>query len=157
MASDSSDTAATIWDSPWLRRGSRIVLLCYLTALIIGTHLPHPEEWISMPSHDKWLHFGAYFGLAFLMATRLRTQRPVTMRATLVIWIVNGLTGMADELTQMLPGINRHCEFADWLADIAGAACGLLIWHLLQRLVAKEATPVTIVNASRSRPDRVSD
>lgn len=117
--------------SNWARRGSGILLLIYLTALITGTHLPHPEELIAIEGNDKWLHFGAYFGLAFLMATRLQTLRPITRSALMAIWSLAAFTGIIDELTQMLPGINRHCEFADWLADIAGAACGLGVWWLL--------------------------
>lgn len=120
-------------DSPWVQRGSGILLLVYLTALITGTHLPHPEDLISIQSNDKWLHFGAYFGLAFLMATRLQTLRPVTRLSLLAIWGLAAFTGIVDELTQMLPGINRHCEFADWLADVAGAACGLVVWRSLSR------------------------
>lgn len=117
--------------SKWPQRTSGVVLLIYLAALLTGTHLPHPEVIIPIEGNDKWLHFSAYFGLAFLMATRLQTLRPVTRRATLAIWSLAALTGIVDELTQLLPGINRHCEFYDWLADIAGAACGLMTWHLL--------------------------
>jgi VanZ family protein len=127
-------------ESKWMRRWSGVVLLAYLTALITGTHLPHPEELISIESNDKLLHFGAYFGLAFLMATRLWTLRPVTWRATLAIGGMVGLTGIVDELTQLLPGINRHCEFLDWLADVAGATCGLLVWHLCCRVLARRAS-----------------
>ena len=123
----------TSFNSKWLRRGSGVLLLVYLAALITGTHLPHPEVLIPIESNDKWLHFGAYFGLAFLMATRLQTLRPVTRSAMLAIWGLAALTGIVDELTQLLPGINRHCEFLDWLADIAGAACGLTTWQLLRR------------------------
>ncbi len=121
-------------DAKWLRRWSGVALLVYLTALVTGTHLPHPEDLISIEGNDKWLHFGAYFGLAFLMATWLQSSQPVTRRALLAIWSLVACTGVVDELTQMLPGINRQCEFADWLADIVGAACGLLIWVGLRRL-----------------------
>lgn len=124
----------TFLDSPWARRGSGILLLGYLTALITGTHLPHPDDQFPIDGNDKLLHFGAYCGLAFLMATRLQTLRPVTWRAALAIGVIAALTAVADELTQMLPGINRRCEFADWLADLAGLVCGLLIWFGLRRL-----------------------
>lgn len=122
-------------NSKWSQHASRVVLLVYLTALITGTHLPHPEDLISVQNNDKLLHFGAYFGLAFLIATRLQTLRTVTWHALLAIWCLAALTGIVDELTQMLPGINRHCEFADWLADVAGAMCGLLIWLGLRRVL----------------------
>ena len=127
-------------DTKWLRRWSGVVLLVYLTALITGTHLPHPEDLISLKGNDKLLHFGAYFGLAFLMATRLWTLRPVTWRATLAIGCLVALTGVVDELTQMLPGINRQCEFRDWLADLAGAVCGLLVWQLCRRVLTRRET-----------------
>jgi VanZ family protein len=123
-----------------LRRWSGVVLLVYLTALITGTHLPHPDELFPVQSNDKLLHLGAYFGLAFLMATRLWTLRPVTWRATLAIGGLVALTGIVDELTQLLPGINRHCEFLDWLADVTGAVCGLLVWHLCRRLLIRRET-----------------
>jgi VanZ family protein len=129
----------TVCDPKWLRRGSGIIVLVYLTALMTGTHLPHPEELISIEGHDKWLHFGAYFGLAFLMAFRLWTLRPVTWRALLTIGALAAATGAADELTQLLPGINRHCEFADWLADLAGVTCGLLAWRLGERMRSRLA------------------
>ncbi len=127
-------------DSKWLKRWSGVVLLVYLTALITGTHLPHPEDLIPVESNDKLLHFGAYFGLAFLMATRLWTLRPVTWRATLAIGCLVAMTGVVDELTQMLPGINRQCEFLDWLADVAGAVCGLLVWQLGRRMLNRSAS-----------------
>ena len=127
-------------DRKWLRRWSGVVLLVYLTALITGTHLPHPEDLISLKGNDKLLHFGAYFGLACLMATRLWTLRPVTWRATLAIGGLVALTGVVDELTQLLPGINRQCEFLDWLADVAGAVCGLLVWHLCRRVLNRRET-----------------
>lgn len=127
-------------DSKWLKRWSGVVLLVYLTALITGTHLPHPEDLIPIESNDKLLHFGAYFGLAFLMATRLWTLRPVTWRATLAIGCLVAMTGVVDELTQMLPGINRHCEFLDWLADVVGATCGLLVWQLGRRMLSRSET-----------------
>ena len=122
-------------NAKWLRRWSGVVLLVYLTALVTGTHLPHPEDLIPIEGNDKLLHFGAYCGLAFLMATWRQTSRPVTRYALLAIWSLAAFTGIVDELTQMLPGINRHCEFADWLADIAGAACGLLVWLGLRRML----------------------
>lgn len=126
-----------LWHARWLRRGSGIVLLVYLTALLTGTHLPHPEALIPTETNDKALHFGAYFGLAVLMATQQQTRRRVTARASLVIWSLAALTGVFDELTQTLPGIRRRCEFADWLADVAGAASGLLVWHVLRRTLTR--------------------
>lgn len=126
-------------DTKWLRRWSGVILLVYLTALITGTHLPHPEDLIPVETNDKWLHFSAYFGLAFLMATRLWSLRPVTWTGLLAIGGLAALTGAVDEVTQLLPGINRQCEFLDWLADVVGVACGLLAWRLVQRMLSRLA------------------
>ncbi len=140
-------------DAKWLRRWSGVALLIYLTALVTGTHLPHPEDLISIEGNDKWLHFGAYFGLAFLMAAWRQSSQPVTRRALLAIWSLATFTGGADELTQMLPGINRQCEFADWLADIVGAACGLLIWIGLRRMLADQRARVRSLTLDDSHFD----
>jgi VanZ family protein len=129
----SSPSAASSRLAEFVRRWSGLAVLVYLTALITGTHLPNPDAWIPVTSNDKGLHFGAYFGLAFLMATRLQSLRPVTWRATLMLLGLVAMTGAVDEWTQLLPGIHRQCELADWWCDVAGAAAGLCVWHVLAR------------------------
>ena len=112
--------------------GGRL-LLGYALALFTGTHLPNPEGLFPIEGNDKWLHFCAYLGLAFLLAAWRVSKASITARVTCGIWCVTALLGAADELTQMIPGINRQCDFADWIADVSGSASGLLIWHLLRR------------------------
>lgn len=129
-----ADSVLTARPNVWLGRVHRVsgvALLVYLTALIVGTHLPRPEEFLSIEGNDKWLHFGAYFGLAVLMTTRCSAFRLVTTSTLIAIWSLIALTGAVDELTQMIPAINRHADIWDWVADVVGGACGLLAWKLL--------------------------
>ena len=136
---DAHDDATFQSSIPWRerllrgRRWSGWVLSIYALALFTGTHIPHPERLLAIESNDKWWHCGAYFGLAFLLATWRSTKALVTRRVTVGLWAVTALVGIADELTQMIPGINRHCDVFDWIADVSGSACGLVAWHLLRR------------------------
>jgi VanZ family protein len=118
------------------RRWSGPVLWIYLIAQLLGTHIPHPEALLPSHANDKWLHFGLYFGLVFLAATRYAINKPVTLRIMLGIWGAAALLGVLDEVTQMIPGINRHADVADWIADICGTSCGLLVWHIVRRAIA---------------------
>ncbi len=116
-----------------LHHWSGWILMLYAMALFTGTHLPNPAVLLPVETNDKWLHFSAYFGLAFLLAAWRSSKAAINWRVTVGIWTMAAATGIADELTQMLPGINRHCELLDWIADLTGATCGLGVWHLLRR------------------------
>ncbi len=129
-------------------RWSGVILSGYVIALLTGTHLPNPEGLFPMEGNDKWLHFCAYFGLAFLLATWRSSKSRVCWKLTLAVWFATALFGATDELTQQLPGINRHCDFADWIADTSGSACGLFVWHLLRRLLFAQSGCVQLQNDS---------
>jgi len=127
-------------------RWSGVLLAGYAIALLTGTHIPNPEGIFPMEGNDKWLHFCAYFGLAFLIAT-WRSGTPIGyIKLTVGVWLATALIGATDELTQQLPGINRHCDFADWIADSSGSACGLLVWHLLRWALFAERRGVKLQN-----------
>ncbi len=118
-------------------RWSGPVLWIYLIAQLIGTHIPSSERLLPAETNDKWLHFGMYSGLVFLAATRYSINKAVTWRIMLGIWVAAALLGALDEVTQMIPGIRRHADVADWIADICGAAGGLLAWHIVRRAIAR--------------------
>ena len=119
------------------RRWSGPLLWIYLIAQLIGTHIPHPESLLPSHTNDKLLHFGLYFGLVCLAATRYSINKEVTCRIIFGIWGAAALLGALDEVTQTIRGINRHADVADWIADICGAACGLLVWHIVRRAMAR--------------------
>lgn len=114
-------------------RWSGLAFAIYATALVTGTHLPNPEGLIPIETNDKWLHWCAYFGLAWLIATWRSLRHAVTFHTLLGLWLLLAAWGAVDELTQAIPGINRVCDIADWIADILGAACGFLLWHVTRR------------------------
>jgi VanZ family protein len=105
-----------------------VTLVVYWVLLILGTHLPATAVG-AVPLPDKWLHFTAYTGLAFLLATtvtayrRPRWQTYAWMAAVLLIY------GALDEVSQ-IPVPGRHADFADWLANARGIATGLVLHRI---------------------------
>jgi VanZ family protein len=89
--------------------------------------------------NDKLLHFGAYAGLAFLLAAALATLR-VRHGTLLLPLTVAAAYGCVDELSQMaVPG--RHAEVADWAADVFGAGAGVLTFSLVSLALVKFFAP----------------
>jgi len=113
-----------------------IPLIIYWTLLLIGTTLPVPD----VPSFgvgDKFIHFGAFFGLTVLLSFTLHYQnknlllKKYFLTATLIIAT---FYGFLDELHQsFIPG--RSSEFLDWLADLLGTALGIMFVFYLMKLL----------------------
>lgn len=95
----------------------------YWFAMFVGTHIPNPEVIIGPEVSDKLLHFVAYFVLMTLLIGRLRlldSQWPTGQQLVRLLLLV-GAYAAVDELLQAVPGINRHADVRDAVADIAGA------------------------------------
>ena len=105
-----------------------VALAVYWILLILGTHLPGTSAGtVRLP--DKWLHFTAYAGLAFLLATTVTAYR--RPRWSTYAWMAAVLLICAalDEISQRpIPG--RHADLADWLADARGIAIGLVLHRI---------------------------
>jgi len=102
----------------------------YWLLLVLATHWPNPWSSGSGPRYpDKLVHLAAYTVLAFLVVPvvrRLTTGNKDRVRVAHVIsWVAVAAIGLLDEATQPLTG--RDFEWLDWLADSAGAACGLAL------------------------------
>jgi VanZ family protein len=102
-----------------------VVTALYWLAMFTGTHMPHPPRITESGGADKWMHFGAYLGLAMLVSAVLVARRGAS--GTLAISIIKivavlAAVGAFDEISQPLVG--RDCEFLDWCADVAGALVG---------------------------------
>lgn len=106
-------------------RIAALALFGYWCVLFISTHIP-TRIVQSLHANDKFLHFGAYFVLAFLLAWALPTnpKRPLVN----VFWALVVAIGYAgfDELTQIPVG--RTADWQDFYADVAGACSGLVIY-----------------------------
>ncbi|MHC4875348.1 MAG: VanZ family protein [Planctomycetota bacterium] len=114
------------------------VVAAYWLSMFVGTHIPNPEAVIGPEVSDKLLHFAAYFVLMTLLLGRhrLATGRRATRLELCRLLIVVGLYAVADELLQAIPGINRHADVQDALADLAGAGGAVVIAGLLGRICA---------------------
>ncbi|MBP7865748.1 MAG: VanZ family protein [Acidobacteria bacterium] len=120
---------------PFALRHPRILYaltLAWWGAMLLGTSLPGSAA-PKLPLGDKLVHFTAYAGMGLLAALSLRVQRRAPRlaarpyRATL---LAAGAYALLDELHQlMIP--RRSFEAWDLLADVLGAAAGILIARVL--------------------------
>ncbi len=94
----------------------------YWLGMFIATHVPHPPRLTESDGVDKWMHFGAYLGLAILLSTVLVARRSASRLLVIQIVALLASVGAFDEITQPLVG--RDCEFLDWCADVTGALIG---------------------------------
>ena len=107
-----------------MRRAVWVVTILYWAAAFTMTHLPSSHV-PGVPVSDKLEHFFGYGLLGGLLFASLRLSG--VRHAGMKVLVVLMLYGMADEWLQMLPFVARSCEFADWCADIAGAAVAVVI------------------------------
>lgn len=124
---------------PWLIG----TLAVYWLVIFWSTHTPKPPQ-TGLPS-DKWEHYFAYSGLAFLLGMVLAGRKPFTRWSALRIFFIVAAYGIVDELLQIPVG--RDADIMDWRADLIGAATGvLLFWacyaiYQKKRGTAKEVPP----------------
>lgn len=96
------------------------------------------------PGFDKILHFGYFFGGAGLLSAALYlhgSNRPGLSWRRLVITVVIVLAtvGALDEWHQSWIPERSGNDFGDWLADIAGALTGALVFKFFHRLLGQPA------------------
>lgn len=109
-----------------LRSRVALVTTLFLAAAVgIATLTPIPQS-VEVGGSDK-LHHVIGFGALMLPVAALRPRWiPVTA-------IALAFYGAAIEIVQ--PYVGRHCEFADWTADVAGIILGAVTGFILNRLV----------------------
>lgn len=109
-----------------------IPLCVYWATLLLLTSLPS-NNIPSLKVSDKLAHFLAYLGLGFLLSltSRIQSKFPRLKDNHYVFtYSVIMLYGLIDELHQyFIPG--RYCDYLDWIADMAGAAVGVLLLDLI--------------------------
>ena len=97
-----------------LSRPWRIAFIIYALAMTTGTHWPELEFGDQVPASDKFIHLTAFAGLTWLL-WRTRWIGPRWLVAAIVVaW------ALIDELTQAIPGLNRHISSDDFLASMMG-------------------------------------
>ena len=114
----------------------QLALAVYWIALFAGTHIPIDRVPRSVGSADKLAHLGAFAVLAFIFATTWQLSAGHLMTRHLVwSWIVIAIYGGFEEITQ--PIVGRVASVADWLADVTGAALGLLAFVMIRRYLQR--------------------
>ena len=95
----------------------------------MGTSLPQDAVPVQTSNIDKFLHFTIYTVFAFLL-TRQISVDTTRGRAVFGAVLIAAAFAAADEWHQrFIPG--RFPEFADWLADVAGAILGAVVYALV--------------------------
>ena len=117
-----------LFPTPNRRQVATLMLVCYWLLLFVGTHLPGRLVH-GIRFSDKFLHLGAFAGLAFLLAYAFSGRRPTPARLMLVA-VVASCYGAFDELSQLLIP-SRTADFYDWIADMLGVGLGILTYTTL--------------------------
>ncbi len=108
-----------------------VLLVVYWITIFVLAHRPIPQWVYEAQVSDKSIHFIAYLILVFLLWFSVRPDEKVNRRKAAVWWIVlvMAVYAAADEITQGYVG--RHCDFTDFLADMAGTFAGLIMLGFL--------------------------
>ena len=107
-------------------------LILYCLLIYIQSANPSPEQIPSFPFVDKVLHFVAYgiMGILFYRAYQtLRIKNNIQMLMLLSV-VSASLYGISDEIHQSFVPF-REAEVADVIADMLGAASGVLLYQLV--------------------------
>ena len=113
-----------------------IIVALYWLALVISTHLPGQHVPSQLDPVDKFLHFTAYAGLAFLILMATRCQLGMNRKWGIGLFCLLIVHGMIDEWTQgFVPG--RFPSAFDAAADGIGAAIGITVFAIVQPILAR--------------------
>src|SRR5215813_1509259 len=104
--------------------------IVYWAALFAATHLP-AYKIPPVPVTDKTVHTVSYGLLAIALMVSLHLRGTLTPGTGITVLAILLAYGAIDEWTQIL--VNRSCELADWYADAAGAAVGVVLVTLIVR------------------------
>jgi VanZ family protein len=106
--------------------------LLWAGVILFGTSLPQAAVPLQTSGIDKILHFTIYTVFAYLLSRQI-AEDTTPSRAALGAVVIAVAFAAADEWHQrFIPG--RSTEFADWLADCAGAFVGALAFVAIHRM-----------------------
>ena len=130
-------------------------LVLYWPAFFILAHIPIPQAVRRAGVSDKNLHFMAYLILVFLLASAINPGKKLSWRnaGTWLILFVALLYGVLDELSQGFIG-GRTSDIRDFMADLAGAATGLVLLSIVSfwpaALLITAGTIFGVVNCTKA-------
>jgi VanZ family protein len=125
----------------WL---AAIVVWVVTIYFLSSTSKTMPEGGFEIPHIDKILHFGYFFGGGIILTTYLLLLKgpgaPIRVRFIIPL-LFFAAVGALDEYHQTFtPGRSGNDPF-DWLADVLGAAAGILLAHRLHPFLLKISAP----------------
>jgi VanZ family protein len=107
-------------------------VLLYAALIFWGSSLHKIPQTFPFAWKDKLLHAGEYCVMGILLARSTIAFWGRLNSGKVIVWtgIIGGVYAASDEFHQyFVPG--RSCDFYDWLADIAGLACGATIIYII--------------------------
>ena len=109
-------------------------LFAYCLIIFIQSSQPSYEHLPEFKFSDKFLHFSAYAVLGILFFRAFQTLRIKTnIRLLILLSIVSAsLYGVSDEIHQYFVPF-RNADIMDVLANILGAACGVILYQMWVR------------------------
>ena len=108
-------------------------ILCGIIFWLSSLSNPPVPEAFRFPNADKLLHalaFGAV-GASAALGSMVR-KNAIGLEVFLEAWILTAFYGFIDEIHQRFTP-SRSSDVADWLADVTGAAIGILIFFAFAR------------------------
>jgi VanZ family protein len=78
------------------------------------------------PFADKWIH-GILFFIMGTLSMLVVAHKRTLQSASLLVLVLCAAYGASLEVAQFLFTDERSGDILDWLADVSGTACGLLI------------------------------
>jgi VanZ family protein len=114
-----------------IRRILWLALAGYTCALLYGTHMSQPPAILDLEHKDKFIHAGAYAGLAFLATLSFGRMARRALVTGVVIYLATAAFAGLDELTQ--PPFGRTADWFDWYADLGGAVLGVILGWIVLR------------------------
>lgn len=120
-----------------LIRITTIVLGVYWLALFVATHLP--SQSLPTMGSDKFYHVAAFGGLGFLLswATSLLVRNPA--KQLVLVLLIAALYASFDEWSQQFV-VGRQPDVADFVADVCGAALGLVCFMVVRAFLPRETS-----------------
>jgi VanZ family protein len=105
-----------------------IALLVYWPTIFILAHIPIPKFVYDARVSDKAIHVLVYLILVFLFWFIVSPTKRVNWRKAPVWCVLIAMVAysIADEVLQIY--VNRNCDIADFLANMAGVLTGLIIF-----------------------------
>ena len=119
--------------------------------IAIGS-IPGKAEALSAATHDKFLHFCAYFILSVLLYAGLAGAPLRRMLGTLLFI---GILGLADETIQyFLP--YRNSDTMDWLFNMMAASLSVALCSTFQHVMTGRRTHLPLDKQVRRKTNRTN-